>query len=124
MENVLYLVWNKDHESGMAIIDEQHRAMLGMINSLYYNLSKGRGLNTVHPTLRALEELAYIHLSTLLPLAEQEEYGKYREQAITQYELLQEAKRSARKAQCEADVMEIVQLLKDWWVGFHARQAA
>ena len=33
MSDALYLIWNHKHETGTAILDEQYRAMLGIISS-------------------------------------------------------------------------------------------
>lgn len=60
MSDVLYLVWNKKHETGSTILDEQYRATLGMINSLFHSGSSGDGMKILKPTLRALEEMSYI----------------------------------------------------------------
>ena len=124
-ENILYLTWSQQHETGIAILDEQYKAMLGMINSLFYSLSMDKGIVTLQPTLRALEEMSHIHLSTVRSLSDETDFEEFRESALFQYELFLEAKDTAREVRCEQDVLFVVRLLKDWWVSLAGfKQAA
>ena len=124
MSDALYLVWNQQHETGTAILDEQYRSMLGVINSLFHCASSGDGMKVLKPTLRALEEMSFIHLATIRSMSEGDNFDHYRERAIFQYELLLEAKNTANQVRSEQDIHCVVRLLKDWWVNFYVNQAA
>lgn len=124
MSNALYLVWNQQHETGNMILDEQYRAMLGIINSLYHSSLSGDGLKILKPTLRVLEEMSYIHLSTIGSLTDEANFELYRERAVFQYELFLEAKKTASEVRSEQDIQYVVRMLKDWWVNFYVEQAA
>ena len=50
----IYIVWNKDNEIGIPIIDEQHRVAVGTINSLFYFMQMKRGVAALRPTLSVL----------------------------------------------------------------------
>lgn len=121
--DILYLAWRQQHETGISILDEQHRAMLGMINSLYYSISMSKGMAMLQPTLRALEEMSHIHLSIVRSLSDETDFEEFRENALFQYELFLEAKNTAREVRCEQDVLFVVRLLKDWWTNFQVKQA-
>lgn len=122
--DILYLAWAQQHETGVAIFDEQQKAMLGVINSLFYSISVSKGMIMLKPTLKALEEMSHIHLLTVRSLSDETEFKEFCENAVFQYELLQEAKNTAREVRCEQDILFIVRLLKDWWMNFHTKQAA
>ncbi|WP_319240117.1 hypothetical protein [uncultured Propionivibrio sp.] len=40
----IYIVWNKDNEIGIPIIDEQHRVAVGTINPLFCFMQMKRGV--------------------------------------------------------------------------------
>lgn len=40
----LYITWKPEHALGIPILDEQHRAVVATINSLFYFMQQDRGL--------------------------------------------------------------------------------
>ena len=59
--NHLFLIWTKDLEIGIPILDEQHRGLASIVNSLFYCMGNGRGGKVLHPTISILELYARIH---------------------------------------------------------------
>lgn len=70
----LYIQWKKEDELGIPLIDEQHRAIVGTINSLFYFIQMGRGLAALRPTLNALDQYTKIHFDSEEALLKQIRY--------------------------------------------------
>jgi hemerythrin len=64
MKNTLYIVWNEYNNLGIAVIDEQHRGIVAIINSLHYFIQEGQGEDVLVPTLGMLEHYTRIHFLT------------------------------------------------------------
>lgn len=64
MMNVLYIVWKPHDDIGVPIIDEQNRAIVATINSLYYFIQEGWGLSALAPTLNIIKSYSSFHFKT------------------------------------------------------------
>ena len=56
MNQDLYIIWNDKNNTGVPIIDEQHKCIVGIINSLHYFIREGLGKEAVRHTLNILEQ--------------------------------------------------------------------
>lgn len=116
MTDALYIVWNTDNELEIPIIDEQHRAIVSTINSLFYFLHGKLTLVTLKPTLRILEEYTRLHFTTEEMLMEKAGYSGYRDHVLLHRELAARTTTMAREP-LEADrAHEVLGSLKDWWL--------
>ena len=61
MKNNLYIVWTDNNEVGYPIIDEQHRGIISIINTLHYFIQTGKGNEVIKPTMIMLEQYINYH---------------------------------------------------------------
>jgi len=116
MTESLYIVWDADNELGIPIIDEQHRAIVSTINSLFYFIHGKLSLIALKPTLRILEEYTRLHFTTEEMLMEKAGYSGYGDHVLLHRELAERTIKIAREP-LEADsAHEVLGFLREWWL--------
>ena len=60
----LFITWTDHHNLGIPIIDEQHRGISTLINTLHYFMLENHGASVMMPVLRMLEEYLKVHFAT------------------------------------------------------------
>lgn len=116
----LYIVWNEEQNLGVPILDEQHRGIVATINSFHYFLVEGHGDKALDPTLRMLEQYTRLHFQTEENLMREAKYpGLAAHMAQHQALIRRMAAVAANKAKAPQEVLEF---LKDWWIGHIARE--
>lgn len=116
MKNMLYIVWQESGNLGIPIIDEQHRAIVTMINSLYYFIHEGRGLEALRPTLETLEQYTRIHFITEEELMRRAGFEGIDEHVALHGELAGKMKTIARESLQNREPEQALEFLKRWWL--------
>jgi hemerythrin-like metal-binding protein len=117
MKNVLYIVWSDSNRMGISIIDEQHRGIVSIINSLHYFLRKGRGEKILQPVLIVLEQHTHIHFETEESLMAEAGYPALEEHIILHKELTRKTDNISREVYINKDMDMMLKFLKEWWSG-------
>lgn len=60
----LYIVWSPQWELGIPIIDDQHRGIISLINTLFYFMTKHRSEDVIIPLIRTIERYWLMHCMT------------------------------------------------------------
>ncbi|MEC4686045.1 MAG: hemerythrin family protein [Nitrospirota bacterium] len=115
MKNVLYIVWSDSNRLGIPIIDEQHRGIVSIINSLYYFIQKGRGEKILQPTLIMLEQHIHIHFETEESLMTEAGYPALEEHILLHKELARKTENVSREVFMDKDLDMMLKFLKEWW---------
>lgn len=111
----LYLVWNADYQHDQPILDEQHRGIVSIINSLHFFIQQGTALDSLGPTIDLLRRFLDFHFKTeggiLLavesPLSE--EYKKLALDSLQEFDLI------CQHAIRDEQPQEVLLFLKRWW---------
>jgi hemerythrin len=112
----LYIKWSQENELGIPIIDEQHRAAVATINSLFYFIQKKRGIAALRPTLSVLEQYTKIHFETEEELLKQSGYPDFEAHANLHRELESKSHEIMRQAIADEDASMALTFLKEWWL--------
>ncbi|HMK66285.1 MAG TPA: hemerythrin family protein [Thermodesulfobacteriota bacterium] len=115
MEN-LYIIWSDRNQTGIPIIDEQHRGIVSTINSLHYFVQKGRGEDVIAPTLIMLKQYTNIHFSTEEDLVSKSEFPN-KESHFSLHETFKNEIDYIYKDKNIFDKSDVIlKFLKDWWL--------
>jgi len=114
---MLYIVWSKENELGIPIVDEQHRGIVSTINSFYYFIQQGHGAEALSPTLNILGQYTKLHFRAEEALMERAKYAAVEEHLALHKELVKKMTILARDLISREDANSLLQLLKDWWMG-------
>jgi len=116
MKNVLYIVWTERNNTGIPIIDEQHRSIVATINSLYYFLQEGHGPEISASTLAIIEQYAHIHFRTEERLMTEAGYPALKEHVLMHKNLVEKSKGLSYESHMKNEPGIILKFLKEWWM--------
>ncbi len=112
----LYIIWDTQKNIGISILDEQHRGIVATINSLYYFIQHGHGLEALQPTLQILEQYIGFHLKTEEMFLNEGLYPDITENLIMQKQILNSLRRVSNEAKLNKDPDLLLQFIKNWWI--------
>lgn len=115
-EDTLYIVWSDVYCTGIPIIDEQHRTIVSVINSLYYFIENDHGMEIIVPAFNMMVEYSHIHFKTEEALLRAAGYPALSAHIELHRHFLENLKDSAHQAIVEHDGMQLLKILKDWWL--------
>lgn len=113
----LYIQWKKEDEIGIPIIDEQHRTIVGTINSLFFFIQMGRGLAALRPTLSALDQYTKIHFESEEGLLKHIGYPDIDAHILLHRKLVREMSNVVQESISQGDPTIVMTFLKGWWMG-------
>jgi hemerythrin len=113
MQN-LFIVWNDDLNSGIPIIDEQHRGIVATINTLFYFIQEGDGIEALKPSLLALEYYIETHFRTEKKILEKTDFAELESHLQLHEDMKKEKERIEREAMSNKDPMVLLSFLKEW----------
>jgi hemerythrin len=114
---MLYIVWNKENELEIPIIDEQHRGIVSTINSFYYFIQQGHGSEALMPTLNILGQYTNLHFKAEETLMDRAKYPALDDHLALHKELAKKMTILARELISKEDANSLLGLLKSWWLG-------
>ncbi|WP_067518638.1 bacteriohemerythrin [Endozoicomonas ascidiicola] len=116
MEKVFYLPWKDEYSLGIDIVDEQHRGLIGIVNTFYYHVSLGNVDMVMVPTLELLRKYGAIHFATEEAMMKEMNYPQLAEQQEEHQALLEKTEQIAASISSENDVWKVMPFLKRFWM--------
>ncbi|MDX1915836.1 MAG: hemerythrin family protein [Methylophilus sp.] len=116
MINVLYIVWKNENDLGIPIIDEQHRAIVATINSLYFFIQEGWGLSALTPTLNIIKSYSGFHFKTEEGILSKIGYSNIHKHIMAQKKFSKDLDTIAHEAIDCRDPSVLLKFLKTWWI--------
>ncbi|MDR0880987.1 MAG: hypothetical protein LBP55_00345 [Candidatus Adiutrix sp.] len=113
----LFIRWDESHLTGLAIIDEQHRGLVSVINSFFFHKNDPFIERILVPTALMAINLAKIHCLTEQQLMEQADYPQVEEHTQSHEVMYRELVNVERKARMKHDPDMLLDYLKKWWSG-------
>ncbi|WP_438970191.1 bacteriohemerythrin [Methylophaga sp.] len=111
----IYIHWQDDDVQGEMILDEQHRAIIATINSFYYFLSQGYGVQELKPTLELILKYMLFHLKTEEGILMTTEYPHIKNYAEIEKKTVDGLKKTIQTAIKYEEPEEVLLFLKHWW---------
>jgi hemerythrin len=112
----LYIVWNDIHKIDIPIIDEQHRGIVSIINSLHHMIRQGMGFQALLPTIIIMEQYSIIHFESEQMLLKKYEYPDYDNHFMLHAELRENLKAIKAQTFMNKDTAAVINFLKNWWI--------
>jgi hemerythrin-like metal-binding protein len=117
----LYIVWQASQETGIPILDEQHRGLVSTINSFHHFLRGGQGALAFGPTLSLLMAYARLHFQTEEALLREAGYPHLDLHRALHGDLARKLEDLKREGPSSAED-DLLPLLKAWWLGHIAQE--
>ena len=115
--NPLYIVWKEEYSVGIPILDEQHRAIIATLNSLYFFIQEGWGLSALQPTLKIIKVYSSFHAKTEEGLLSKFNYPHLNKHIDCQKRFEKHVDEATHQAILNRDPQILLKFLRDWWIG-------
>ena len=122
MKQELYIAWNDNNFLGIPIIDEQHRSIVAIINTLHYFVEKHMELEVLTPIISAISQYTIIHFKTEEIMLKEAGYPSLDDHILLHKHLVNEMKSVADESTQERDVEPLLKFLKAWWLNHINRE--
>ncbi|OGS99380.1 MAG: hypothetical protein A3F73_00740 [Gallionellales bacterium RIFCSPLOWO2_12_FULL_59_22] len=116
MDHKLYIVWKDSYCIGIPIIDEQHRCIVSIINSIHYFIEEHRELDVLNSIIDMMVQYTVIHFMTEEAMLKEAGYSHIEEHVLLHQHLIKQLKVVSHKAVQDCDVEPLMKLLKAWWL--------
>ncbi|MCL1860542.1 MAG: hemerythrin family protein [Proteobacteria bacterium] len=113
----LFIKWQERNDTGVPIIDEQHRGIVSIINSFYYLTEKGMCDDALCSFIsKTIKNYSRIHFLTEERILKTAEYPALEEHIESHKSLAQETERVERDTLNDKDHRLLLEFLKKWWI--------
>ena len=117
MSQQLFIVWQEGNDTGVTLLDEQHRGIVSIINTLHYALSMGKGNNKLYSQIiDTICSYSSIHFTTEEGMMEACKYIGLENHKITHHKLLRDTKSIQYDVIKANDPKPLLEFLKKWWI--------
>jgi len=117
MDSPLFIQWQGFNGTGIAIIDEQHKGIVSIINSFYYMMGHGMNSKMLYACISdTMRNYSRIHFLTEEGLLEAAGYEKIEEHRQLHKRLLMEIDRIEYQSVKIDDAKPLLDFLKKWWL--------
>lgn len=110
--------WTNKYETGIDVVDEQHRGLVDIINKFYEALKKGKGSRVMNEILNDLVNYTHEHFASEEALMQEASYAKLDQHRCQHRQLLQKVERFQLEftQQDKRITPEVRDFLKYWLV--------
>jgi hemerythrin len=112
----VFIIWKPEYDLGIHIVDEQHRGIVTIINSLYYGMQNKHGDNILMPINGMMNEYTRIHFETEEEFLKKCSYPELEEHKEFHRELTNKLARIGKESLHNHDPKEFIDFLKEWWI--------
>lgn len=116
---MLLIKWTHEDLVNHPILDEQHRGLVGIINTLQYFIDEQWPVSSLHPTIEALEQYVMFHFKTEETILLKNGMPKEGMDKVREYrsEFFQQLREHVNSAIFQAETQLLTDFLVDWWLG-------
>jgi len=116
-ENILPLIaWKPEFDLGIHIVDEQHRGILAIINTLHYEMQREQVDNVLVPVYIIIKEFTHIHFKVEEEFFDKFDYPDKASHCALHAELMGALYRIGEKSLINNDPNHFLDFLKNWWI--------
>jgi hemerythrin len=108
--------WKPDYESGISIIDEQHRAIVATINSFHYAMKEHHGNNVLAPIISMVHEYTRIHFAMEESYFSLCNFPEIKRHSSLHIDLLHRLSVVGNESLWNEDTYQFLQFLRTWWI--------
>ena len=113
----VFIVWKPEYNLGIPIIDEQHRGIVTIINSLHYGAQSRYIKNILSPTIGMFRSYAVIHFQTEEFFLKTAEYPDAANHCLLHQEYTSKLAMIERECSIDKDPRQLMGFVKKWWLG-------
>ena len=114
----LFIIWGGEYETGINILDEQHRGLVSIINSFYFHRGDADGdlSKALIPTAEMFKAYVKINFLTIEKLMEQSEYPDIEKYRVLHGKILNHSIIMDSQYRQARDAHGLLDFLKRYWL--------
>ncbi|MDR2015889.1 MAG: hemerythrin family protein [Azoarcus sp.] len=117
MYRPLFIKWQDKNNTGIEIIDEQHRGIVSIINSFYFLIEKSVNDKALCISIsETIKKYSHIHFLSEERLLKAAKYPDIEKHIAIHRSLTKETERIEHAAINDNDPMLLLQFMKKWWL--------
>jgi hemerythrin len=116
MEHNVFIVWNPEYNLGVPIIDEQHRGIVSVINSLHFGMQNNYDKDILSPIIDMMHDYTRIHFQIEESFLEKIDSPKAKRHNGLHRELSSKLADVGRNSMMDKDPYKFMDFLKNWWI--------
>ena len=115
-EHSIFITWKPEYDLGIPIIDEQHRGVVSIINSLYYGMQNNYVKSLLEPITNMLYEYTQIHFEIEESFFEKSGFPDANNHLALHQALMSKLTMVGKQSILDKDPYQIMEFLKKWWI--------
>jgi len=117
MNQPLFIVWQSINETGIPLIDEQHKGIVSIINTFYYMMQRKIECQLMYSCIaHTMKEYSKIHFITEETFLENAKYEDFYNHKKLHERLTSQIDEIEHTCLIENDVTPLLDFLKQWWL--------
>ena len=117
MNRQLFIKWNNRNENGVALIDEQHKGIVSIINTFYYLTSTGAENKMLYACISdTMKNYSRIHFITEEGFLQESGYPGFEEHKKLHRKLSSEIEQMELHSIVNNDTGLLLEFMKKWWL--------
>ena len=116
LEHSIFIMWKPEYNLGIPIIDEHHRGIVSIINSLHFGMQNKHSKDTLTPIVEMMKSYTRIHFQVEESFLEMTGFPNAKKHNDLHIELLSLLAQSGRNSMTDHDPSQFMALLKQWWI--------
>lgn len=112
----LYIVWQQKNMLGIPIIDEQHRSIVSMINTLFYFSQNGKNEELIDSVLDSLKQYTRLHFTTEEEMLYACGYPEAESHIAYHREFTAHVEKMLQESDDAEKMGRVMAFLKRWWL--------
>ena len=117
-----FIIWKPEYDLDIPVIDEQHRSIVGTINTLHDAMSNRQGEEALSTAINMVDEYVRVHFAAEEEFHREHAYPKAAEHQMLHRKIMETLPGVGRKSQWSRDPREFLNFLKKWFVDHICRQ--
>jgi len=116
LEHNVFIVWKPEYNLGIPIIDEHHRGIVSIINSLHFGRQNNYIKDILAPIVEMMDDYSRIHFKIEEDFLEKIGFPGLKEHRELHHELSINVKKLGRDSILDKDSHQLMDFLKHWWI--------
>ena len=116
LDHNILITWKPGYELGIPIIDEQHRGVVTIINSLYYGMQHKHGESMLAPITHMICDYTRIHFEIEEDFLRKCNFPDVDSHQLLHKELIGDLSRAKKESMFKRDSLQFMDFLKKWWI--------
>jgi len=116
LEHNVFIVWKPEYNLGIPIIDEHHRGIVSVINSLHFGMQNNYIRDILAPIVDMMNDYTLIHFQTEENFLEKINYPNLEKHRELHRELSSRSKKLGKDSLLDKNSRNYMDFLKQWWI--------